>query len=142
MGRQGPVEIGHARLKAHNVKSPVCRNCFELSKGVLQSEVLGEVCVLEGVNFSRSFSRSFRATSQQKELQQKLLSKSPMPLRSKTGENSRKNFMTRFCRGTPANLGLVESKGMESVSASLAHARVENMPVGEMREPLESRSAC
>ena len=90
---------------------------FSFSTGFLQSEVLGEVSVLEGGSSGRSFSRSlprsfsrsfrpffagtFRA---KKNFSKNFSAKIPMTLHSKTGEISEKNFTTRFCRGTLANI--------------------------------------
>ena len=100
-------------------RSPKRNSCFT-SKGFLQNEVVGEVCVLERGSSGRSFWRSlgrsfwlsfgayFAGTFRAKHFQQKLQPKLPTGLHSKTGENSGINEMMRFCRGTPPTVSLKE----------------------------------
>ena len=68
--------------------------------GVVRGEVFGKV-------WREVFGEVFRLVllghSEQKKLQYKLQARIPTALRRKAGENSGKNFMTRFRRGTPAN---------------------------------------
>ena len=71
---------------------------FPFWRGDVQGEVFGEVC---GEVFHEVFGLVLLGHWQQKKLQQKLQPKIPMTLHSKTGQNSGKNFPTRFCRGTP-----------------------------------------
>ena len=72
-----------------------------VSKGFLQSEVLGEVCVLEGAVRGEVLGLALLGHSESKSyLQQKLQPRISMALRSKAGGNIGKHFTTRFCRGT------------------------------------------
>ena len=68
-------------------------------------EVFGEAF---GEVFGAVFGLVSLGHSEQISIQQKPQPKSPKPLRSKTGENSGKNFMTRFCRGTRQRVALVK----------------------------------
>ena len=81
------------------------RKCgvFGISKKFLQSEVLGEVCILEGGSSERSSWQIFRTGFVGTFRAQELQPKTPTPLHSKAGENSGRDFLTRFCTGTPAN---------------------------------------
>ena len=71
-----------------------------LLKGGSPDEVFGKVCTKVFGEVSRLvLLRMYRA----KEIQQNFHPRNPTALHSKIGENSGKNFMTRFCKGTPAN---------------------------------------
>ena len=110
VGGWGRIKFGPAtKLNSVQTRGIVKASGFiSLRKGFLQSEALGEVYILEGGSLARSFwrslGRSFRACfAGTFRAPQKNFSKNFSPLHSKTGENSGKNLMTRFCRGTPAN---------------------------------------
>ena len=64
---------------------------FTFWRGAVRGEVFGKV-----------FGLVLLGHSEQKKLQPRLQPESPAALRSKAGEKSRQNFLTRFCRGTPA----------------------------------------
>ena len=72
--------------------------------GTVRGEVCGEVF---GEFFGEFFGLVLPGHSEQTQLQQKLQPKTPTTLHSKANENSGKNFMMRFCRGTPAKLSWV-----------------------------------
>ena len=87
------------------------KTCLQLivRKAFLQSDVLGEVCVLEGGEVLTKFRTTFWAKFlglfcwivQNKVASAK---NSGPKFHGKIGENSGKSFMTRFCRWTPAKL--------------------------------------
>ena len=82
---------------------------FNFGEGFLQSDVLGEVSVLEGGSWGRSFSRSLRrsfracfaGTFREKNFSKNFSPKFPWLCISKAGEISGKTFMTRFCKNKP-----------------------------------------
>ena len=96
--------------------SVLFQKATKVCNGFLQSDVLGEVSVLEGGSSGRSFSRSlprsfprsfrpcfagtFRAI---KNFSKNFSPKFPWPCTAKLEKFQGKNFMTRFCRGTLAN---------------------------------------
>ena len=111
-----------------NIARP-CRNHLReiivwVSKGFLQSEVLGEVSVLEGrqfrakflpkcsAKFFTKFSGLFCWDIQTKKIFSENFSPEfPWLCTAKLEKKSGKNFMTRFCRGTLANVWVSYSWG-------------------------------
>ena len=117
LGQSSHVLLSHVLFLAQPRGFPE-----DLSKGFLQSEVLGKVCVLEegspGRSLGRSFWRSFRAWFDSEE--QKLQPRSPTALHSKTAENSGENFMTGFCRDPPAKEDLGTPSDTHKMSPNFA----------------------
>ena len=79
-----------------------------VSKGFLQSEVLGEVCVLQGViwgMFSAKFGAKFLSLFcwdiRRKNFSKSFSPKFPWLCTAKLAKIQGKTLMTRFCRGTP-----------------------------------------
>ena len=98
---------GYGRDAGPALAKGFCRAKFWFKFACWRGGVLGEVW---GEVWGKVFGEVFRAcsagTSRANKHQQKLQPKIPTALHSKTGENSGKNIMTRFCRWTPTKASM------------------------------------
>ena len=122
--------------RGSRVSGPNSNHCLEttinrplVNKGFLQSEVLGDVCVLEwgavwgevfGEVWGEVYGLVLLGDTEQEKLQQKLQPKISMALQSKADENTGRNFMMRFGGGPPPTLGVCSwSQGNTTKRADL-----------------------